>query len=149
LTKKTQQVGNGYNTNLAAEFYVLSVLHRLGADANLTLGNKKSVDIAIILGAGNAITVDVKGLAGTTGWPVDNVRAGKAGHYVVLVCYLGKIADPSVLPEVYVVPSLEQDALIYNAPGGRRVIPLSKARKEGARFRDRWDALFRQSADRR
>jgi hypothetical protein len=34
-----------YNTNLAAEFYVLSLLHRLGADAALTLGNKKAVDI--------------------------------------------------------------------------------------------------------
>lgn len=32
---------SGYNTNLAAEFYVLSMLHRRGADANLTLGNKR------------------------------------------------------------------------------------------------------------
>ncbi len=46
---------NGYNTNLAAEFYVLSMLHRLGADANLTLGNKKSVDIAIVKDAGNVL----------------------------------------------------------------------------------------------
>ncbi len=51
----------GYNTNLAAEFHVLSVLHRLGVDATLTLGNKKSVDIAVIKGAGRSITVDVKG----------------------------------------------------------------------------------------
>src|ERR1700677_610119 len=51
---------------LAAEFYVLSVLHRLGVDANLTLGNKKSVDIAAVRAAGDAITIDVKGLAGTT-----------------------------------------------------------------------------------
>jgi hypothetical protein len=29
-----------YNTNLAAEFYVLSMLHRFGEDAALTLGNK-------------------------------------------------------------------------------------------------------------
>ena len=56
---------NGYNTNLAAEFHVLSILHRLGEDANLTLGNKKSVDIAVIR-AWDAITVDVKGLAGKT-----------------------------------------------------------------------------------
>jgi hypothetical protein len=33
-----------YNTNLAAEFYVLSILHRLGFDATMTLGNKKAVD---------------------------------------------------------------------------------------------------------
>ena len=48
-----------YNTNLAAEFYVLSVLHRLGADAMLILGNKKSVDIAIVRDAGDAVTIDV------------------------------------------------------------------------------------------
>jgi hypothetical protein len=46
----------GYNTNLAAECYVLSMMHRLGAEANLTLGNKKSVDIASVRGAGDAIT---------------------------------------------------------------------------------------------
>jgi hypothetical protein len=55
----------GYNTNLAAEFYVLSVLHRLGVDVNLTLGNKKSVDISAVKAAEKAITIDVKGLAGT------------------------------------------------------------------------------------
>lgn len=46
----------GYNTNLASEFYVLSMLYRMGFDANLTLGNKKSVDIAVVLGPGRAIT---------------------------------------------------------------------------------------------
>ena len=35
----------GYNTNLASEFYVLSMLYRCGLDASLTLGNKKSVDV--------------------------------------------------------------------------------------------------------
>jgi hypothetical protein len=37
------------NTNLASEFFVLSALHRLGLDAVLTLGNKKSVDIAVLI----------------------------------------------------------------------------------------------------
>lgn len=132
---------SGYNTNLAAEFYVLSMLHRLGADANLTLGNKKSVDIAVIRGAGDAITVDVKGLAGMTGWPVDNFVATER-HFLVLVCFLGSISDPSVVPEVYVVPAADAHAIIYNAPGGRKVIPLGKARVIGARFRDAWGQLL-------
>ena len=55
-----------YNTNLAAEFYVLSMLHRLGFDASLTLGNKKAVDVVVVRDSGNVMTVDVKGLAGTT-----------------------------------------------------------------------------------
>ena len=63
-----------YNTNLAAEFYVLSMLHRLGADASLTLGNKKAVDILVVRGAGKALTIDVKGVAGRFDWPADNIR---------------------------------------------------------------------------
>jgi hypothetical protein len=133
---------NGYNTNLAAEFYVLSVLHRLGADANLTLGNKKSVDIAVVRGAGDSLTIDVKGLAGKTGWPIDNFRGGRERHFLALVCYLGKIADPNVVPEVYIVPSKEVDAITYFAPGGRKVISLSTARKAGTRFRDAWGQLL-------
>jgi hypothetical protein len=49
-----------YNTNLASEFYVLAALHRLGLDAVLTLGNKKSVDLAVVRDAGDSVTVDVK-----------------------------------------------------------------------------------------
>ncbi len=37
----------GYNTNLAAEYGVLSALYRMGINAHLTLGNKKSIDIVI------------------------------------------------------------------------------------------------------
>lgn len=131
----------GYNTNLAAEFFVLSVLHRLGVEANLTLGNKKSVDIAVVREAGDPLTVDVKGLAGTTGWPVDNFRDRKS-HYLALICFLGKIQDTRVLPEVYIVPSSEIPALTYYAPGGRKVISLSRMRKEGGRFRDAWKQLL-------
>ena len=60
-----------YHTNLASEFYVLSILHRLGIDAHLTLGNKKSVDIVIENG-NEVVTIDVKGIAGRTTWPLDN-----------------------------------------------------------------------------
>lgn len=133
---------NGYDTNLAAEFYVLCVLHRLGISATLTLGNKKSVDIVIARDAGDALTVDVKGLAGTTNWPVDNLREGRKRHFIIFVTFLGKIRDPSVLPEVYVVPSEDVPSLIYQNPAGnRRVIQLGRARKAWARFRDAWAQL--------
>jgi len=131
----------GYNTNLAAEFYVLSILHRLGMDANLTLGNKKSVDIAIVRDAGEAYTVDVKGLAGKTGWPIDNLRAGKKGHFIVFVCFLDRIDDPTVIPEVYVVPSEElKPALIYKAPSGSRRLVQYKTMKD-SNFKNKWDLL--------
>jgi hypothetical protein len=63
-----------YNTNLAAEVFVMSALHRLGADAALSLRNKKAVDITVVRGEGEAVTVDVKGVAEAFDWPADNVR---------------------------------------------------------------------------
>ena len=92
-----------YDTNLAAEFYTLSVLYRLGAAATLTLGNKKSVDIVVVRSAGDTVTIDVKGIAGKTCWPVSNVPTDRARHFVVFVSFLNRIDDPSVSPEVYVV----------------------------------------------
>lgn len=133
---------SGYNTNLASEFYALSMLHRLGADANLTLGNKKSVDIAVIRGKGDSVTVDVKGLAGKTGWPIDNIGAGNSKHYIVFVCFMGKIEDTDSSPLVWVVPSLKVSALTYEAPGGRKLMRVSTLRDRGSEFRDAWSQLL-------
>jgi hypothetical protein len=133
---------SGYDTNLAAEFYVLSVLHRLGISATLTLGNKKSVDIVVTRDAGDAITIDVKGLAGTTNWPVDNLKERPKKHFIAFVTFLGKISDPSVLPEVYIVPSERVSSMVYQNPAGnRRVIQLGRARKEWAQYKDAWHLL--------
>jgi len=131
-----------YNTNLASEFYVLSILHRLGADATLTLGNKKSVDIAVVRDAGNSVTVDVKGLAGKTSWPVDNVKEAKKNHFLVFVCFLGRIADPELLPEVYVVPSMQVGKFTYHAPNSnRKVVQLSRLRKDAGKYKDAWHLI--------
>lgn len=133
-----------YNTNLAAEFHVMSVLHRLGADAALSLGNKKSVDITVVRGEGDTITVDVKGLAGTTSWPVDNVKDAKQNHYLVFICYRGKIGDPSIAPDAWVVPSTELAPLIYHSPNGRRkVVSLGSLKKHDLKYRENWEALVR------
>jgi len=95
-----------YNTNLAAEFYVLSMLHRLGADATLTLGNKKGVDIVVVREAGDAVTVEVKGVAGKYDWPADNLASlHPVQHFVALVSFEGKIADPAMpAPRVWIIP---------------------------------------------
>lgn len=133
---------NGYNTNLAAEFHVLSVLYRLGLSATLTLGNKKSVDIVVVIDRGRTITIDVKGLAGTTSWPVDKIGAGEPNHFLVFVCYLGKISDTRSTPEVYVVPSQQVVHVTYISPTkSRRVVPLGRLRKESDKYRDKWSQL--------
>jgi hypothetical protein len=132
-----------YNTNLAGEFHVLSMLYRLGANATLTLGNKKSVDIVVVRFAGDSITIDVKAIAGTTLWPLDNFRGGTERHFLVFVSFLGRIGNTDVLPDVYIVPSIEIEALMYHAPGGKRKgMPLSALRRHGLRYRNAWERLL-------
>jgi len=98
----------GYNSNLASEFYVLSMLYRLGLDANLTLGNKKSVDITVVHGPGSAVTVDVKAVVGKTDWLMGTpLTKPKPKHFVVLVSYEGRFEDPSNAPRCWVVPHAE------------------------------------------
>jgi hypothetical protein len=130
-----------HNTNLASEFYVLSALHRLGLDAVLTLGNKKSVDLAVVRDAGSSVTVDVKGLAGKTGWPVDNVKEAKREHFLVFVCYYGKIGEVDSSPEVWVIPSTRLAPFVYHAPGGRKLVQRSKLLQEATEYRHAWHLI--------
>jgi hypothetical protein len=95
-----------YDTNLAAEFYVLSCLHRLGLTANLTLGNKKGVDIVVVRDAGDAVTVEVKGIAKKYDWPATNlVTEHPDNHFVALVSFEGRIDEADMPPpRVWVIP---------------------------------------------
>jgi hypothetical protein len=110
-------------------------------DAVLTLGNKKCVDLAVVRDAGDSVTVDVKGLAGKTGWPVDNVKDAKAGHFLVFVCYWGKIEEVETPPEVWVVPSTKLAPFIYSAPGGRRLVQRSTLLREAQKFKNAWHLI--------
>jgi hypothetical protein len=132
----------GYDTNLAAEFHVLSILHRLGADATLTLGNKKSVDIVVVREAGDAVTIDVKGVSRQYDWPADNVRARLEGrHFLVLVSFEGRIRNPDSMPRIWVVPYSEIGTFMKQYKG-RRNISRARILKGGAAYRDAWNLLI-------
>jgi hypothetical protein len=130
------------NTNLASEFFVLSTLHRLEADALLTLGHHKAVDIAVVRNPGRTKTLDVKGAA-TRDWFIDGLTKFQRNHYIVFVGYNNVIGDLAVAPEVYIVPSLEVPLMTYTSPGEkpRRVVRLTTLRGLARRYRDRWDRL--------
>jgi len=133
----------GYNTNLASEYYVLSTLYRLGFDAFITLGNKKSIDIILSLDNGRQVTIDVKGLQGKTLFPLDNLNENlkKENHFIVFLSFLDKMSDPSVQPEIYIVPYKAVSGLMYHSPNKKRKgINLSALRKSGKKYQD-WNVL--------
>ena len=96
----------GFDTGIASEYLVLSMLYRLGVDAYMTLGNKKSVDIWIKNDDDFAIEIDVKSVREYDSIPVGNVEA-KDNRYIVFVIYNKKFdfKDVPTLPEFYIVPS--------------------------------------------
>jgi hypothetical protein len=94
-----------YNTNLASEFYAMSVLYRLGADAHLTLGNKKAVDIVVVRGPGDAITLDVKAVAGKTDWIAGTPEpTPRRGHFVALLTFDGAFDQVDATPRAWIMP---------------------------------------------
>ena len=145
--KPSSKKADRYATNLASEFYALSVLHRLGADATLTLGNKKAVDIVVVRREGQLITVDVKGVASKSDWPADNVSATpKTGHFLVLVSYEGRFADVTQLPSVWVVPHETVSCYMHQAKArkgkARRFVTRSQLIHQGQEFRNAWHLIL-------
>src|SRR5207248_3150300 len=104
-SKGPRRIKHAKHLELASKFYVLSVLHRLGADATLTFSQSDDVDIMVVLESGNALTVDVKTLTGSREWPVADFRA-RDRHFLAFVWY-PTAADANVPPTVYIVASEE------------------------------------------
>lgn len=129
------------NTNPASTFHVLSVLHRLGYDARLSLGKARTLGVMIIQEDGRKVDVEVKGLAGKNPWPVDSVGEGRDDLYFAFVCFGGTIRDLDTSPEVWIIPSTALEPLIYDAPGGRRVVQYVTLEHEARSFRGAWHLL--------
>ena len=109
-SKGPRRIKRAKHLELAAKFYVLSVLHRLGADATLTFSQSDNVDLTVVLESGNVLTVDVKTLTGPLEWPV-GVFSARVGHFLAFVWYPPS-TDPNIPPDVYIVASVQLKAFL-------------------------------------
>lgn len=130
---------SSYDTNLAAEYYVLSCLHRIRAAAALTLGNKKGVDIMVARSAGDSVTVEVKGVAGRHDWRAGKIQSPHPHrHFVVLVTFQGLIRDAAMpRPRVWVIP-FPKLVPFMRAYKGSTNISRAAVIREGTRFENAW-----------
>jgi hypothetical protein len=96
-------IARAKHLELAAKYYVLSVLHRLGTDAALAVPQSNDVDIVIAKESGSPLTIDVKALSGLREWRVVPIRA-RERHYIVFVWY-PSADDLRVHPKAYVLAS--------------------------------------------
>jgi len=96
-----------YNTNLASEYLMMSLLCRAGKDAYLSLGNKKGVDIIVKTDKGAICILEVKGVNKNNDWMIGN--SGKLpslpNMFYVLIGFEGKISDVNAPAKFYLIPS--------------------------------------------
>src|SRR5438309_8667844 len=134
---------SGYDTNLAAEFYVLSCLHRIGLTANLTLGNKKGIDIIVARKAGDAVTIEVKGTAKKYDWVINNLTSlNPERHFVVLVSHEDLIGDPAMpAPRIEVLPFPDIEPFRRTYKGNMTTLSRSAVLRTGSRYENAWNLI--------
>jgi hypothetical protein len=132
-----------YQTNLASEFFVLSALTRLGFNASLTLGNKKSVDIFVFHTNGNTITIDVKGISGKNDWILgDSPLSENANHFFILLTFDGKMDDISNVPRIWVIPAPKILSLIKTSANRKtKYVSRKTIREQAAEYENAWHLI--------
>lgn len=140
-SKGPRRIRQAKHLELASKFYVLSGLHRLGADATLTFSQSDNVDITVVIESGKALTVDVKTLTGAMEWTVTDFRA-RAGHFLTFVWYPDP-NDPNVPPSVYIVASEQLRRFVADHP--ETTVSLARLDQE-VQARDAWQRLAVSSA---
>jgi len=121
---------------------VLSVLHRLGAEATLTYAQPDSVDITAVRQSGEAFTIDVKTLTGTREWSVDAFRA-RPHHFVVFVCFPEEWRDVASVPELYLWQSERLECVVSRRDTDSVSLPALASKHDSA---DAWRELSKQPA---
>jgi hypothetical protein len=133
----------GRHLELSARFHVLSVLHRLGAEASLTNANPESIDITVVHAAGRALTIDVQTLIGTINWFIRPFTPRKS-HYIAFVLFPKDTAsNPTRAPEVQIFPSIRLRDLLGQQKSGAVNIH-SLGRRLG--IADPWSQLIAEAA---
>jgi len=129
---------NAFNTGVAAEYFILSQLYRMGIEAYISQGNKKAIDIRIIQEDGRAIFLDVKAVRGYSSLVVNNVIP-KENHYIVFVIYNDNFEAIEFFPEIYIVPSKELKKITNNYKKEKRVL---KGNLQKNSYKNNWNFLF-------
>lgn len=137
----TTKKGKGVATNMSSEFYVASLLWRLGFDTTITLGHTKEIDIVAIKD-NRVITIDVKSTRiGPFLMPINENIIDKKDHYFVFVYYGNKFNDLTVAPRCFVVPASELPKVVKKTENiDRWEINISNLLP----YENRWDLLEKQ-----
>jgi len=124
--------------DLAAKFYVLSVLYRLGVEAAVSAGSQKDVDIALVHKPGEVVTIEVKVAHEAKSWRIEDFPMDRT-HFVVFVYFSGRAPATQSVPKSYVLNSRVLHSWAKEHDGLVEAKELFKTAKDA---REAWDRLL-------
>ena len=130
--------------NLASEYLVLSILHRLGADASLIHGNKDNQIIFVENEYGTYFTIIVNSVPGQIDWTLpENEYLDRDNQFYLLISYDRNPNNPILSPSIWVLPSNK----IHNFIEGERnnkIISREKIKSIGQTYFYAWHLITGQ-----
>ncbi len=131
-------------TSMASEFYVASILWRLGFDVTITLGHTKEIDIVAKRKDGKLITVDVKAVRNAHFLLQKNEELlKKKNHFLIFVYYGNKFSKIKENPRIFIVPSTDLCKVVKSIPNPRFSDRWETKPSYLKDYEDRWDLLMK------
>jgi hypothetical protein len=101
----------GHATGMAGEFHAMEILHRLGHQPALTLGNAKTIDILSRAPSGKIYEISVKAIRGGGKWGIGKSKYTGSENLVFILFLYKNFSDITTMPDVWVVPAIEAEAI--------------------------------------
>ncbi len=89
----------------------MEILHRLGHQPALTLGNAKTIDILSKAPSGKVYEVSVKAIRGGGKWGIGKDDYSNSKNLVFMLFWYKSFANINTLPDVWIVPAPDADRI--------------------------------------
>ncbi len=131
-------------TNMASEFYIASVLWRLGFDVTITLGHTKEIDIIAKRKDGKLITIDVKAVRNPPFLLQKNEELfKKKNHFLIFVYYGDKFSKIDENPRIFIVPSTELSKVVRSITNPKFSNRWETKPSYLKDYENRWDLILK------
>lgn len=101
----------GHATGMAGEFHAMEILHRLGHQPALTLGNAKTIDILSRSPSGRIYEISVKAIRGGGKWGIGKEDYAHYENLIFMLFWYKNFSDISTHPETWIIPANEAEKI--------------------------------------
>ena len=129
----------------ASIHFVASQLFRLGYKVDIISRDKREIDLSVFDPNNpkkKVVTIKVKGLKNKTNWPLEPKLLCDT-HYFALVGYNNEFHNLSIMPEVFIIPSMEINHILSKWSGRPEMTCINYRNIKNSNYKEAWHLLFR------